>query len=605
MSLSAFEFTDRARPIIEVGVGDTRVDVGLGRWDTSRWDDPAATWSGAEVSWRDVSCEAISVHCEYGRRRTTERYVAGAATVVVDNATGWADPYAATGPAAQDMRPGRSIRIGVAHATLGTRWLFYGFIDAMQPVYSPVQADTVALQCIDALGEVNRAKVVPLGAPDHAGEWTSDRINRLLDLARWPATARDVALDADTLIADDLGGQLADLLGQTADSAGGSIWGDTQGRITYRYGDWQAYDPATPPEATIGNVGPLPDTPGYLTPASGLGSTPDVPLIGPVRFIVRARLDAAVASGYGTLIAQRGSGSSAFAYQLAASSAGLILRQSTNGTTITNTNMGPVTVGAEATYVADTTVALFNSTAAVVLGGRTVAGSDLWPGRIYSARMEQLDGAGNPTAVLWSWDASDYVSGTSMVSGGRTWTLTSSAAITPMVPGSAGDVCPVEWERPFERADFATRVIIGRDPATALTFDDLDAQLLYGIEPFERVDLLTQSDQLLSYLGQRILKVRSALSAPRVRSVTLNAATAANALDLMTTADVYKPSRYRCRLSYPRGEVFDAQHFATAVVHDMTADAWTLQMNLDLAAPWAGVGGRWDAAGWDQAMWAA
>ena len=189
----------------------------------------------------------------------------------------------------------------------------------------------------------------------------------------------------------------------------------------------------------------------------------------------------------------------------------------------------------------------------------------------------------------------------------RTWTLSAAGAITPKVPAVPPvvvppDVCPVEWERPFDRADFATRVIIGRDLDTAQTFDDAQAQLLYGIEPF---DLLTESDSAITLLGQRILSVRSALTAPRIRSVTLNAATSDAALDLMTSADVYKPSRYRCRLQYPRGLVFDAQHLATAVVHEVSAGSWQLDMNLDLAAPWQATGAHWDQAGWDVSLWGA
>jgi hypothetical protein len=49
--------------------------------------------------------------------------------------------------------------------------------------------------------------------------------------------------------------------------------------------------------------------------------------------------------------------------------------------------------------------------------------------------------------------------------------------------------------------------------------------------------------------------------------------------------------------------VFDAEHFATGVVHDVTPKAWTLDLNLDLAAPFAAGGGRWDQSRWDQSTW--
>jgi hypothetical protein len=424
VTLAAFDFTDRVRPVVHLGIGDSRSPSGQATWDVARWDTAADKWAGVEPTWLDITCDTQSFHCEYGRARTIDRFVPGMARVTVDNATGWADPNVSTTPGVLTVRPGRAIRMGVIHDVYGYRCLFRGFIDAMTPTYDPFNPDDVELICVDALAEVNRAKMVPLPAPVGAGETIPARITRVLDLIGWPVVKRDLAASSDTLIAHDLGGQVADLLGQAADSGGGAVFGDTDGNITFRPRDWQTFMPGAAPDGTIGNVDP-------------------------------------------------------------------------------------------------------------------------------------------------------------------------------------DDVCPVNWERPFDRADISTRVIIGRDIETAQIFDDEPAQELYGIEPFERTDLLTESDLILSYLGIRNLKVRGAGSAPRIRTVTLSAATADNAADLMTTVDVFAPSRYRCRLHYPRGTVFDVEHFATAVAHDVTASAWTLDLNLDLAAPYAISGGRWDQAVWDQTTWSA
>lgn len=423
MTLAAFTFTDRARPVIELGIGDTVTASAV--WDTARWDNPAALWSGDEPEWHDITCDTFSARCEYGRQATTDRFIPGTATIVVDNTSGWADPNTTDPPAELTVRPGRAVRISVDHALYGRRVLFRGFVDAMTPVHSPVDVDTVELACIDALGEVGRATLKPAATAGYGGEWASIRTARILDAAMWSAAARDIRPSSEALIADDLGGQVADLLGQVADSAGGAVFGDLDGRIAFRPRDWQTYTPGTPVDGTIGNVDP-------------------------------------------------------------------------------------------------------------------------------------------------------------------------------------GDVCPTRWERPFDRADIATRAIIGRDLATAVVADDTDGINKYGIEPFERVDLLTQNDASLALFASRILNTRASATAPRVRSVSLDAATTDAALDLMATVDVYRPSRYRCRLTYPppRGPVFDAEYFATGVAHDLTPSAWTLQLNLDVAAPFAAVGGRWDQAQWDLALWA-
>jgi hypothetical protein len=218
-----------------------------------------------------------------------------------------------------------------------------------------------------------------------------------------------------------------------------------------------------------------------------------------------------------------------------------------------------------------------------------------------------------PDAVVWRFDANDYPgTGTSYVDPrGRTWTLSAAGAIMPKVPAVPpievppvpADICPVSWTRPFDRSAIATRVIVGRTADTAQVFDDLPAQELYGIEPFERTDLLTEIDSRITEIGQRYLATRGAATAPRVRSVLLDAATSPAALDLMTSVDVFKPSRYRCRLALPRGIVFDEEMFATAVMHDVDEYRWTLNLNLDAASPYEIANVRWDHGWWDQSAW--
>jgi hypothetical protein len=142
------------------------------------------------------------------------------------------------------------------------------------------------------------------------------------------------------------------------------------------------------------------------------------------------------------------------------------------------------------------------------------------------------------------------------------------------------------------------------DEPAYVILDDYEGQLLYGIEPFERTDLLTERYDQLVLLAERILNSRHHSTSPRVRSVSLDARTADNALDLMATVDVYDPSRYRCRLQYDRGLVFDEEYFATGVAHEVTPNGWTLELNLDSAAPYAAPGGGWDGVYWDQDVWA-
>lgn len=133
--------------------------------------------------------------------------------------------------------------------------------------------------------------------------------------------------------------------------------------------------------------------------------------------------------------------------------------------------------------------------------------------------------------------------------------------------------------------------------------EDQLGQLLYGVETFSRTDLLTENNVNIDDLARRTLETRSPETAPRVRSVMLDARNGDDQVDLMTLADVHKPSHYRCRLEEERGLIFDDRYMATALIHTITATSWSLQMNLDLAAPYMAIGAKWDTSRWDESEW--
>ena len=127
-----------------------------------------------------------SARLEYGRRATTDRFVPGVATVVVDNSTGWADPDTSDPPGVLTVRPGRpDPRSASTTSSTGDAVLFRGFVDAMTPIYLPGRPDTVELACVDVLGEVNRAKL-RTGRPGRRRQRNGEpRIDRILDAVGW------------------------------------------------------------------------------------------------------------------------------------------------------------------------------------------------------------------------------------------------------------------------------------------------------------------------------------------------------------------------------------------------------------------------------------
>jgi hypothetical protein len=171
-----------------------------------------------------------------------------------------------------------------------------------------------------------------------------------------------------------------------------------------------------------------------------------------------------------------------------------------------------------------------------------------------------------------------------------------------------GDICPVDWELSFARADFSNRVIVGRSDMTQpLVYDDVPDRAAFGVEPFTITDLQTELTGEMTALAQRILRARNFALAPRIIAVTLDAATADNAVDLMAKVDPRNPSRVLCRHRADDGRIiFNKQCIVTGIRHLLTPTSWQARLTLDDASPWAiGVKeAEWDVDQWDQDQWA-
>lgn len=272
----------RVRPIVEIGVGDERDAEGVvalwqldanndnvpdiagfveSRWQAPTGGDDAATshWVGDQPFFVDVSCHAREVSTFSGRERANENWEVGTATIVLDNADGWADyPRTADPNQLLTMRPGRQVRVGVEllyGSTVGIVYLWGGYVDGMEPGFDSEDGEFVTLECIDGKGEAGRSFVGELAAGVGAGETVSARIGRVLNAVAWFTNRRSIQAASVTLKATAFNAQAVDLMNLAADSAGGAVFGDVNGNVAFRGRDWQAVSSAQPPDGTIGNFG--------------------------------------------------------------------------------------------------------------------------------------------------------------------------------------------------------------------------------------------------------------------------------------------------------------------------------------------------------------
>lgn len=422
-------------PLIDIGIGD-RYDAsavaalwgGAGVTTPARWSTPGVEneWGGQEPLWNDIACEVLDISTFTGRDTSTEPFDVGTATVTVRNGDGWADFKPPSGP--QDniltIRPGRQVRIGVKVAAAPPQWLWRGVLDFTEPGYVPNEGDIVTFGCIDAKGDAGRADMPKTLTPVGHGEDGWQRFERILDNVSWPVWRRKHDEDGVQLGGTELGARAASELDRTAESVSGHVYGDTDGKVTFRRKDWMVWAGSTPPDAVIGNIG-------------------------------------------------------------------------------------------------------------------------------------------------------------------------------------SGDVCPSGWEVRFSREDLTTRVIVGRADETALVIDNVDARGAYGVETWERTDLLPLDNFELSRIASRVLDTRSPDVMPRIAAVTLHASTGhGEVAALLASCSPFKPSRYRCRHRAADGRlVFDRTMMVTGIRHTLSpTDGWSARLSLDDATPhrqvdnparWSDPNARW------------
>jgi hypothetical protein len=384
----------------------------------------------------------------------------------LDNNSGWADfpPTVDPNPYDLTVRPGRQLRVAMSVDGGAPRILWRGWVDQANPGFDVEFGDIVTLECIDAKGELGRGELAAVDPPVGAGETIQARLNRICAANLWPTYWRHFEGTGITVVATELGERAVDLLNRAADSGGGSLFGDVDGKLRYRNRDWQLWAADQLEDGIIGNI----SSGGFDETA--LTEDPD------------------------------GSG-------------------------------------------------LYDPDPIVLTEDVDVAGLYEWD--------TDLDWVEDPSYL--------FVFGTVV----------------------SGDWCPSSWEMTFAREDITTRVLIGRfDMDEPLVVDDEEAQDVYGIETVDLTDIETELDVEMGQIADRLLVVRGPSTAPRIAAVNLNAATAPNIVDLLSTADPRIPSRFRCRHRTDNRQVFERFMFCTAVRHTIGPDMWEARLSLDDAMPW-------------------
>lgn len=221
---------------------DLELSLGIGRQgEVGRWDDPAARWGlivwdqpDTELGdWVDVTCsvpgEAVFAAGSDESRGVVVQWEAATCSFVLDGPD--FDPW--SGPYAGVLGPQTPVR---------WRWRVTGDTDWQPLFYGAVQdggyqwdamTETATVACSDPTSDLASFDAEAQTPDQGAGETAAARVSRILDMAQWPADARDITPGGVQLVATDLSGSALTQLQDVADTDLALMWVRRDGRFAY------------------------------------------------------------------------------------------------------------------------------------------------------------------------------------------------------------------------------------------------------------------------------------------------------------------------------------------------------------------------------------
>lgn len=226
--------------IAETGTPGTASPTWFTLDDTARGKLDTAMLAGDALGqgfWVDATNYVQHVATRRGRRRLTEAFATGTATITLENNDRRFDPYNATGPYAANgvssLRARVPCRISATYA--GTRYaLFAGFVDEWAPDYSEPSQGTCTVTVSDGFKVLAGYDPPALGSAVGAGELSGARINRVLDNAGWPTVDRRIDTGNSAMQGTTLAANTLSELKLVADSERGDLLIGTDGAVLFR-----------------------------------------------------------------------------------------------------------------------------------------------------------------------------------------------------------------------------------------------------------------------------------------------------------------------------------------------------------------------------------
>lgn len=205
--------------------------------DTTRGKFDTGTFA-IDSPWTDISSYVRSFSVSRGRNRATESWSPGRCSIVLKNTDGRFDPENLSGPyvsgGATYLTP--MVRVRVRALWNSTYYpLFQGFADAWNCVYPAERnAAETYLSATDGMKVLGKYEPASASVAVGSGELTGARIGRLLNLAGWPTSDRDIDTGVVTCQSTTLAQNVLTEIQNVEATEYGDFYIDASGRATWR-----------------------------------------------------------------------------------------------------------------------------------------------------------------------------------------------------------------------------------------------------------------------------------------------------------------------------------------------------------------------------------
>jgi hypothetical protein len=186
------------------------------------------------ATWTDISNDVLSISRQTPLVDAIEPTTSGTYSLILDNTSGAYDPENTAGPYVEAGQSLIDLDITIRVQALWEGEFFDRFlvyVDDILPNDAPPMP-TVTFECVDRLALLGRNQLPEVNRVGDS-ELTGARVNRILDAAAVPTTARAIDAGRSRCIATTLGDFALPLVHKAVQTEGGFLWVDASGVIRF------------------------------------------------------------------------------------------------------------------------------------------------------------------------------------------------------------------------------------------------------------------------------------------------------------------------------------------------------------------------------------